>query len=123
MQLPTFPALDADVQADVCVIGAGIAGLSVAYLLARAGKSVVVIDDGGIGSGMTAVTSAHLSRMRMLDVADGAALSAANALDDTAYRQGVGASVPLSNASVQERAAVRPPSSPARRRGPRRRPR
>ena len=57
-------------------------------------------------AGTVAVTSAHLSRMRMLDVADGAALSAANALDDTAYRQGVGASVPLSNASVQERAAA-----------------
>ena len=61
VQLPTFPALDADVQADVCVIGAGIAGLSVAYLMARAGRSVVVIDDGEIGSGMTAVTSAHLT--------------------------------------------------------------
>ena len=64
-------------------------------------------------AGTVAVTSAHLSRMRLLVVADGAALSAANALDDTAYRQGVGASVPLSNASVQERAAAyvvsRPP--------------
>ena len=56
-------------------------------------------------SGTVAVTSAHLSRMRLLDVADGAALSAANALDDTAYSQGVGESVPLSNASVRERAA------------------
>ncbi|HET6966894.1 MAG TPA: pilus assembly protein TadG-related protein, partial [Ornithinibacter sp.] len=57
-------------------------------------------------AGTVAVTSAHLSRMRMLDVADGAALSAANALDDTAYGMGIGASVPLSNASVQERAAA-----------------
>ena len=57
-------------------------------------------------SGTVAVTSAHLSRMRLLDVADGAALSAANALDDTAYSQGVGESVPLSNDSVRERAAA-----------------
>lgn len=57
-------------------------------------------------AGAAAVTSAHLSRMRLLDVADGAALSAANALDDSAYDQGVGESVPLSNRSVQERAAV-----------------
>lgn len=57
-------------------------------------------------AGGVAVTSAHLSRMRLLDVADGAALSAANALDDTAYSQGVGESVPLSNASVQTRAAT-----------------
>jgi hypothetical protein len=55
--------------------------------------------------GTVAVTSAHLARMRLLDVADGAALSAANALDDSAYDQGVGASVPLSDASVRQRAA------------------
>jgi hypothetical protein len=57
-------------------------------------------------AGATAVTSAHLSRMRLLDVADGAALSAANALDDQTYVGGVGESVPLSNLSVQERAAA-----------------
>ena len=56
-------------------------------------------------AGTVAVTSAHLTRMRLLDVADGAALSAANALDDSAYERGVGESVPLSNRSVQERAA------------------
>ena len=56
-------------------------------------------------AGTVAVTSAHLARIRLLDVADGAALSAANALDDAAYTQGLGESVPLSNASVQERAA------------------
>ncbi len=55
--------------------------------------------------GTIAVTSAHLSRMRLLDVADGAALSAANALDASAYREGVGSSVPVSNASVREGAA------------------
>jgi glycine/D-amino acid oxidase-like deaminating enzyme/nitrite reductase/ring-hydroxylating ferredoxin subunit len=48
-------------SADVCVIGAGIAGLSVAYSLARAGKRVVVLEARGIGSGMTSVTTAHLS--------------------------------------------------------------
>ena len=56
-------------------------------------------------AGTIAVTSAHLSRMRLLDVADGAALSAANGLDDSAYATGVKASVPLSNATVRERAA------------------
>ena len=61
--LPSFPALEADAQADVCVVGAGIAGLSVAYLLTRAGKSVIVIDDGEIGGGMTGATSAHLTCM------------------------------------------------------------
>ena len=57
-------------------------------------------------SGGVAVTSAHLSRMRLLDAADGAALAAANALDEGAYRQGVGDSVPLSDSSVRQRAAA-----------------
>jgi glycine/D-amino acid oxidase-like deaminating enzyme len=53
--------LGEDVHVDVCVVGAGIAGLTTAYLLARAGKSVVVLDDGPIGGGMTQMTSAHLT--------------------------------------------------------------
>ena len=48
-------------QADVIVIGAGIAGLSVAYEFAVCGQKVAVIDRGEIGSGMTARTTAHLS--------------------------------------------------------------
>lgn len=47
--------------ADVCVVGAGIAGLSTAYLLAREGRSVVVLDAGVPGGGETAHTTAHLS--------------------------------------------------------------
>ncbi len=53
--------LAADLQADVCVIGAGIAGLSTAYCLLREGKSVAVLDDGPIGGGQTQRTTAHLS--------------------------------------------------------------
>lgn len=58
---PALSPLQQSSRADVCVIGAGIAGLSVAYSLAREGKSVVVLDDGRIGSGMTERTTAHLS--------------------------------------------------------------
>jgi len=64
-----YPALAADISADVCIVGGGIAGLTTAYLLARAGKSVVVVEDGDIGSGETGRTTAHLS----------------NALDDRYY--------------------------------------
>jgi glycine/D-amino acid oxidase-like deaminating enzyme/nitrite reductase/ring-hydroxylating ferredoxin subunit len=59
-KLPTYSPLTADAAADVCIIGAGIAGLTTAYLLTQVGKSVVVVDDGAIGSGMTGVTTAHL---------------------------------------------------------------
>jgi glycine/D-amino acid oxidase-like deaminating enzyme/nitrite reductase/ring-hydroxylating ferredoxin subunit len=48
------------ISADVCVVGAGIAGMTTAYLLSREGKSVAVLDDGPIGGGMTARTTAHL---------------------------------------------------------------
>jgi glycine/D-amino acid oxidase-like deaminating enzyme len=53
--------LTADAVTQVAVIGAGIAGLSVAYALARDGLAVQVIDTGPIGGGMTQRTSAHLS--------------------------------------------------------------
>src|SRR5688572_8908579 len=68
-QLPTYSPLSSDTSADVCIVGAGISGLTTAYLLTQVGKSVVVLDDGAIGSGMTGVTTAHL----------------VNALDDRYY--------------------------------------
>jgi glycine/D-amino acid oxidase-like deaminating enzyme/nitrite reductase/ring-hydroxylating ferredoxin subunit len=59
--IPEFPPLSSDARADVCIIGAGIAGLTTAYMLARAGKHVVVVDDGAIAGGATSRTSAHLT--------------------------------------------------------------
>src|SRR4029453_2390069 len=55
------PPLDGDQRADVVVIGSGIAGLSTAYELTGRGRSVIVLDRGRIGSGMTARTTAHLA--------------------------------------------------------------
>jgi NADPH-dependent 2,4-dienoyl-CoA reductase/sulfur reductase-like enzyme len=54
-------ALRNDETCDVVVIGSGIAGLSTAYELCRFGRSVIVIDRGKIGRGMTARTTAHLA--------------------------------------------------------------
>src|SRR5438477_10800629 len=53
-------ALTQDIAADVCVVGAGSAGLTTAYLLGDEGQSVVVLDDGPIASGETSRTTAHL---------------------------------------------------------------
>ena len=61
--------LTEDTSADVIIVGAGIAGMTTAYLLAREGKRVVVLDDGAIGGSMTGRTTAHL----------------VNALDDRYY--------------------------------------
>jgi glycine/D-amino acid oxidase-like deaminating enzyme/nitrite reductase/ring-hydroxylating ferredoxin subunit len=56
-----LPPLSGDATADVAVVGAGIAGMSVAYHLAKAGKSVIVLDDNAIGGGETGQTTAHLT--------------------------------------------------------------
>jgi glycine/D-amino acid oxidase-like deaminating enzyme/nitrite reductase/ring-hydroxylating ferredoxin subunit len=60
---PGAPTLTNNEMADVCVIGSGIAGLSVAYELMGAGLEVVVLDRGAIAGGMSARTSAHLTSM------------------------------------------------------------
>src|SRR5687768_15500080 len=66
---PQNSPLSQDESCDVCVVGAGIAGLTVAYTLTRQGHKVIVLDDGPIGGGETGRTTAHLS----------------NALDDRYY--------------------------------------
>ena len=53
--------LRTDVEADVCIVGAGFAGLTTAYQLLTERKSVVVLDDGPIGGGESGNTTAHLS--------------------------------------------------------------
>jgi glycine/D-amino acid oxidase-like deaminating enzyme/nitrite reductase/ring-hydroxylating ferredoxin subunit len=49
-----------NITAEICVIGAGIAGVTTAYLAARENRSVVLVDDGPVGGGMTGRTTAHL---------------------------------------------------------------
>ena len=61
-KVPSFDQeIDDGVSPEVCVIGAGIAGLSVALSLVQEGIDVLVIDQGPIGGGQTARTSAHLA--------------------------------------------------------------
>jgi glycine/D-amino acid oxidase-like deaminating enzyme len=66
--LHTAP-LERGIVVDVVIVGAGIAGMMTAYALSREGRKVVVLDDGAVGRGMTARTTAHL----------------VNALDDRYY--------------------------------------
>lgn len=67
--LSKYETLKENIQADVCVIGGGISGLSAAYHLGQSGKKVVLLEDGAIAGGQTIRTTAHLS----------------NALDDRFY--------------------------------------
>jgi glycine/D-amino acid oxidase-like deaminating enzyme/nitrite reductase/ring-hydroxylating ferredoxin subunit len=55
--LPSEPAADAT----VCVVGAGISGLTTAYLLQREGFQVQVLDAFQVGAGETGRTTAHLT--------------------------------------------------------------
>ena len=97
------PPLFGKEEADVCVVGAGIAGLTTAYLLALEGRSVVVIDDGAPGNGETHHTTAHLTNalddryyeLERLHGARGAMLAAKShtaaieAIDETVGRENI----------------------------------
>jgi glycine/D-amino acid oxidase-like deaminating enzyme/nitrite reductase/ring-hydroxylating ferredoxin subunit len=60
-KMPTFAPLEEDLSCDVCIVGAGIVGLTTAYHLARAGVDVVILDDGPVCGGETSRTTAHLT--------------------------------------------------------------
>lgn len=57
----TFPALDSDITTDVCIVGAGIAGITAAYVLAKEGVNVTVIEGSKIVSGTTGFTTAKIT--------------------------------------------------------------
>ena len=59
--LRPFTKLSQDVAADVVLIGGGITGLTAAYLLAKAGTRVVVLERDRCASTDTGHTSAHLT--------------------------------------------------------------
>jgi glycine/D-amino acid oxidase-like deaminating enzyme len=53
--------LAADASCDVCIVGAGVAGVLTAERLASMGYSVIVLDAGPIAGGETSRTTAHIS--------------------------------------------------------------
>lgn len=60
-QIKETTPLNSDISTDVCIIGAGIAGISCAYMLSKSGKSVVILEMGDVGGGFTGRTTAQIS--------------------------------------------------------------
>lgn len=56
-----FLKLQQPEETEVLVIGGGIAGLTTAYCLLKAGKKVVLLEDGFLGSGESGRTTGHIT--------------------------------------------------------------
>ena len=61
-----YPALDTDLEVDVAVVGAGIAGLTAALALKRAGHTVAVLEAARIGTGVTGHTTGKVTSLHRL---------------------------------------------------------
>ncbi len=61
-----YAALDADIDVDVAVIGGGIAGLTAALALKRAGQAVAVVEAARVGTGVTGHTTGKVTSLHRL---------------------------------------------------------
>jgi glycine/D-amino acid oxidase-like deaminating enzyme/nitrite reductase/ring-hydroxylating ferredoxin subunit len=65
-EMPSYPSLAGEIEVDVAVVGAGIAGLSTAWELVRAGLRIAVVEAGRVAAGVTGHTTAKLSALHTL---------------------------------------------------------
>jgi glycine/D-amino acid oxidase-like deaminating enzyme/nitrite reductase/ring-hydroxylating ferredoxin subunit len=66
IELPAFEKLSEDLAVDVAIVGAGITGITAAYLLSKEGLKVALIEAGGILNGTTGHTTAKLTAQHNL---------------------------------------------------------
>ncbi len=67
---PSYKPLDRDITCDVVIVGGGIAGIISAYLLAKAGLVVVLLEGETMASGATAYTTACITQVPDTDLSD-----------------------------------------------------
>lgn len=61
-----YPKLEQDIHADLVIIGGGIVGLTLAYLMRNSGQKVVLLEADRIAAGMTAKSTAKLTLQHSL---------------------------------------------------------
>jgi glycine/D-amino acid oxidase-like deaminating enzyme len=59
----SYPKLKTDIDVDVAIIGAGLAGMATAYFLAKSGKRVAVLEADAVGKGATSYTTAFITQV------------------------------------------------------------
>ena len=96
----TAPRLKGELRCDTVIVGAGIAGLSTAYELVKAGLDVIVVDRGLVAGGMTSRTTAHLAPI--CDDAISALINARGEHTARLFQQSQEASVASIEANVAE---------------------
>jgi glycine/D-amino acid oxidase-like deaminating enzyme len=63
---PLYPQLTADLETDVAILGGGISGLTVAYLLKQSGVKVVVVEKDILAAGSTGKTTGKVTSQHNL---------------------------------------------------------
>ena len=59
--LPAYPSLTENIEADLCIVGAGITGITLAYALRNYGLKIALVDSGQLLHGTTAYSTAKLT--------------------------------------------------------------
>ncbi|GAJ99762.1 LOW QUALITY PROTEIN: probable oxidoreductase [Geomicrobium sp. JCM 19055] len=62
----TYPKVESDIEVDHLIVGAGITGITLAYLLSKKGKSVTLIDANRLMNGTTGHTTAKITAQHAL---------------------------------------------------------
>lgn len=60
---PRHKRLEGEIRVDVAVVGGGITGVTAAYLLKQAGRSVALVESRRVGKGESGKTTAHLTEV------------------------------------------------------------